>query len=34
MELLKTLKDFEQANHLSMVSQFQYYKNQFLNLLA
>lgn len=33
MELLKTLRDYEQMHHLRMDSQFQYYKNQFLSLL-
>lgn len=33
MELLKTLRDYEQVNHLKMDSQFQYYRNQFRSLL-
>ena len=33
MELLKTLREYEQVNHLKMDSQFQYYRNQFRSLL-
>lgn len=33
VDLLKTLKDYEQVNKLRMDSQFQYYKNQFKSLL-